>query len=314
MKIALISDLHIDINKEYPVLEAVAAEAGDNQADLLVIAGDISENPKQTLSAMKQLQNMCSFPVYYVPGNHDLWNKFCPERTTEEIYDCYLKDESCLSGKAIILGEGNGELAVTGDVGWYDYSLAEPEYTREMLDAMSISGRTWQDHLYNQWTKDNASQMARSLEGLERQLKQCGEVPILVVTHMLSGRDFCVPVSQKDWGFFNAYLGSTALEQLYLQYPVRYAVCGHVHYRSQVERNGILHICPCLGYYNEWPLYQLEDNSVERHVRDAMYIIETGDETKNDRDNCQCNNHYMRQYYRQHFKEGNQTPVSAGFI
>ncbi len=275
MKIGLISDLHIDINKDFPVLELTAAEAERQNADVLVIAGDISETQEQTLQAMETLQTLCDFPVYYVPGNHDMWNKNCPERTTEEIDRIYKEDPRCLSGKHLILEDDGKKLALIGDVGWYDYSMAAPEYTKEQLDAMIMDGRTWQDKLFNQWTEDNPKQMKRCLEQLEKQLRACGDLPILAVTHMLPVADFCVPETPGGlkWGFFNAFLGSTAIESLYTKYPVKYAVCGHVHYRSQVQKDGIRHICPCLGYHTEWPLYHLEEDSAAAHVKNALYIL-----------------------------------------
>ncbi len=274
MKIALISDIHIDINKDYPVLQKVSETAAAKGADVLVIAGDISETPADTMAAAAKLEEMSGCRVYYVPGNHDMWNKNCPEAKTEDIYGAYLQDDRCLSGRHVILEGSHGKLALTGDIGWYDYSLASPGYTKEQLDGMSIGGRTWQDRFFNQWTNDNGAQMARSLEQLERQLADCGDVPMMVVTHMLPVREFCVSTEKKDWSFFNAFLGSTALEALYQRYNVRYAVCGHVHHRSDMEKDGILHICPCLGYYNEWPMFGLADDSPERHIADAMHIVE----------------------------------------
>ena len=229
MRIGLISDLHIDINKDYPIVELTAETAAEQMTDVLVIAGDISETQNQTLQAIERLQSLCEFPVYYVPGNHDMWNKNCPECTTEEIDRIYREDLRCLSGKPVILEKDGRQLALVGDVGWYDYSMASPEYSRDVLDGMMMDGRTWQDKLYNQWTEDNQKQMFRCLKQLEKQLK----------------------------------------------YPVRYAVCGHVHYRSTVERDGIRHICPCLGYHTEWPLYHLADERAQTHIRDALYILET---------------------------------------
>ena len=277
MRVGLISDLHIDINKDYPIVELTAETAAEQMTDVLVIAGDISETQNQTLQAIERLQSLCEFPVYYVPGNHDMWNKNCPECTTEEIDRIYREDLRCLSGKPVILEKDGRQLALVGDVGWYDYSMASPEYSRDVLDGMMMDGRTWQDKLYNQWTEDNQKQMFRCLKQLEKQLKDCGSLPVLAVTHMLPVKDFCVPEEPDGikWGFFNAFLGSTALEELYKKYPVRYAVCGHVHYRSIVERDGIRHICPCLGYHTEWPLYHLADDRAQTHIRDALYILET---------------------------------------
>lgn len=103
MRIGLISDLHVDINEAFPILELTAETAGMQSVDALVIAGDISETQDQTIKAVERLQSLCPFPVYYVPGNHDMWNKNCPERRTEEIDRIYREDPHCLSGKHIIL-------------------------------------------------------------------------------------------------------------------------------------------------------------------------------------------------------------------
>ena len=277
MRIGLISDLHIDINKDFPILNLTAQAAEAQSVDALVIAGDISESPDQTIQAMSEMQRLCSFPVYYVPGNHDMWNKNCPERTTEAIDRMYKEDKYCLSGKSVILEKHGQKLALVGDVGWYDYSMASPEYTKAQLDAMTMDDRTWQDKLFNQWTSNNQAQMQTVLEQLEEQLKACGNLPVLAVTHMLPVKDFCVPEKPEGikWGFFNAFLGSTALEALYTKYSVKYAVCGHVHFRKCIERDGIRHICPCLGYHTEWPLYHLESEGAAGHVKDALFILDT---------------------------------------
>ena len=103
MRVGLISDLHIDINKDYPIVELTAETAAEQMTDVSVIAGDISETQNQTLQAIERLQSLCEFPVYYVPGNHDMWNKNCPECTTEEIDRIYREDLRCLSGKPVIL-------------------------------------------------------------------------------------------------------------------------------------------------------------------------------------------------------------------
>ena len=93
--------------------------------------------------------------------------------------------------------------------------------------------------------------MFRCLKQLEKQLKDCGSLSVLAVTHMLPVKDFCVPEEPDG------------------------IKCGHVHYRSTVERDGIRHICPCLGYHTEWPLYHLADDRAQTHIRDALYILET---------------------------------------
>jgi putative phosphoesterase len=277
MRIAFISDLHTDINAAYPVLETVADRAAQLQADALVVAGDICENPAEAIRQMHVLDGLFAGIVRYVPGNHDLWNKHCPARDIVSIFDDYKKDPLCLNHEgAGCLGKDG--LALVGDVGWYDYSFASAGFDEDALDGMSIGGRTWQDKLFNAWTRDNKAAMARSLERLQVQLEKASkaspEPKIIAVTHMLPVPDFLVPPEQGCWGFFNAFLGSSAIERLYMKYPVRFAVCGHVHYRMQVIRDGIRHICPCLGYESEWPLYHLADEDIKTQVADAMQFID----------------------------------------
>ena len=85
----MISDLHIDINEAYPVMDLLAAKCRQESLDLLVIAGDVSETPARTIKAVRSLQENLQTDtgcrVCYVPGNHDMWNKNCPDRKTEEI-------------------------------------------------------------------------------------------------------------------------------------------------------------------------------------------------------------------------------------
>lgn len=281
MRIGFISDLHIDINREYPVMDVLAGEAAREQLELLAVAGDISETPDETVEEMERLEERLRSEsgcrLFYVPGNHDMWNINCPQSDSDAIYSRYLGDENCLSGRSIRLGDRGGQSFLIGDIGWYDYSFAGTQYSREELDGMSISGRIWQDRLYNSWTEDNPGKNRLMLRQIEETMTECEKTPgasFIAVTHMLPIKEFCVPAEQPDWDFFNAYLGSAALGRLYGRHNVKYAVCGHVHYRSRLEKDGITWICPCLGYHTEWPLYGLKDNSLLTHLQDALQIID----------------------------------------
>ena len=279
VKTGFISDLHIDINEAYPIMDLLEQECRERQLELLLIAGDISETPEKTISAVRALQEKlaeASCRVYYVPGNHDMWNINCPDKDTDEIESAYEQDPLCLSGGKVVRA---GSCAVIGDIGWYDYSFADPEYDREKLDSMEHLGRTWQDKFYNSWTKDNPAAMRKSLDRPRGSLETAGsmygaDMPVIAVTHMLPIREFTVLDATKEWAFFNSFLGGTALADLFLKYPVRISVSGHVHYRKQLEKDGILWICPCLGYHSEWPLYKLKDNDAKTHIADALQVLD----------------------------------------
>lgn len=252
MKIALISDLHIDINESYPVMKTLSQMAKEEKAEGIIIAGDLSEDVDLTRKSAENLEQDCGCPVWYVPGNHDMWSRDFEKNSTDEIYEQYRKDKRCLVEKPVSLIGKLGRFFLIGDIGWYDYSFASHRYSESQLEQMRWKSRIWQDSLRNQWTKDNRAKSEEMVKKLEKELLSCGNVPVVVVTHMLPVNDFCVPEQREEWGYFNGFLGSSALGELYKQYPVIHAVCGHVHFRAKVKRDGIQYHCPCLGYWTEW--------------------------------------------------------------
>lgn len=284
MKIGFISDLHIDMNQNYPVMDVLVQTADEKGLDVLAIAGDISESAEITLREVKELagrlDTLCGCRLLYIPGNHDMWNKHCPGRDADEIYQAYCEDPLCLCGKSMTLKTGSGRrVFLIGDIGWYDYSLASKRFSAEELDRMTLNGRTWQDKLFNNWTRDNGGRENFFRQRLLKQAGQCRsrmqeEDKLIVLTHMLPVRDFCVPEEQlPGWGYFNAFLGSAGLGDAILEMHADAAVCGHVHYRSSVRKGGILWICPCLGTFDEWPLFGIGDVSLAGHIQNALYIL-----------------------------------------
>ena len=48
------------------------------------------------------------------------------------------------------------------------------------------------------------------------------------------------------------FIGTHDFDQIYENYPIRYSIIGHVHFRKKLVENNILYICPCLGYQRQW--------------------------------------------------------------
>ena len=65
MKLAVLSDLHIDIHEDRPLLDKT-------DADVLILAGDIAEGPLALEWAVDQ-QHRLKIPVVIVPGNHEYY-------------------------------------------------------------------------------------------------------------------------------------------------------------------------------------------------------------------------------------------------
>ena len=262
MKIAAVSDLHVDVNGDYAVFDTLGRLLASLKADMLLVAGDISECCHTTISWIKDFESAAKIPVYYVPGNHDLWR--CGDLGNDEIYSMYSSDPRCLCGKSIPLGRS---WTVVGDAGWYDYTLSPLESENVDLDSMTYGGRTWQDKLRNSWSGDNKGRTDMMLDSLDRVLSLSDGKNVIAVTHMLVNDDFIVRGRGRMWDYFDAFLGSKEFGKLFMRHCVKYSISGHVHFRKEAFHDGTRFICPCLGYSSEWGLFD------EKHGDDVFFQL-----------------------------------------
>ncbi|ETT40317.1 MULTISPECIES: metallophosphoesterase [Paenibacillus] len=252
MNLGIISDLHVDLNKQpqdLPVQEALLEVVKERELTHLIVAGDISNDSHLSLSVLHELRERSGIPVLFVPGNHDYWSKENGITDTWEIYKAYQSFPGCLSEQPYIL---NDEWVVIGNTGWYDYTLGEPTYGSADFEKMKFADRTWQDSIYVHWGRSNSDMHRYFYEAMERELAEHQGKQIILVTHMLGHPFFKVPMPHPRWEYFNAFLGSAEYADLYVKYNVHYAVMGHVHYRKKHVHQNTEMVCACLGYRQEW--------------------------------------------------------------
>lgn len=268
MKSAVISDIHVDINKDYEVIEAIAEYVHEHEIELLLIAGDVTNHVKDTIKVIAELEEKSGAKVLYVPGNHDMWDEDKEYENNDQIYQMFLEDEHCLAERYY----ETEEHIIIGDVGWYDYTFGNREkYTDAEFDKMSIGGRTFLDYKYNPtWSSANKACSDRFLEKLRQLILNNPDKKIVLMTHVLSHEAFLVPEEIGDWSYLNAFLGTKKLKDLCLEYKVQYAICGHVHYRKNVTEEGTAWLCRCLNYHDEW----LGEKDVRIQVAEAMEILD----------------------------------------
>ncbi|MBW7473717.1 metallophosphoesterase [Paenibacillus oenotherae] len=267
MKTGIISDIHIDVNRAKPVINELCRVSREEQLDILIVAGDISSEPSEVIAAVKQLEEHAHAKILFVPGNHDYWSVKDRERDTWSIYRQYQQTEGCLSGSPY---SPNEDWVIIGDSGWYDYSFGEPEYTVEEFDRMTQGDSLWKDSLFVRWGRSNREMHAYFYNKLRTELERHKDKKIMLVTHMLTHPAFTVPVTREPWGYFNAFLGSAEYAGLYKDFPVKYGIMGHVHYRKTLQYGNTKLICPCLGYTSQWR--QKED--VAGEIRSTLQIVE----------------------------------------
>jgi len=115
--------------------------------DILVIAGDISDNYLKTIDFINKLNINLPYRIYYVPGNHDMWSKGI-DVSTSEIYQAYKEDMNCLVGQSIYL---ENDTYLIGDIFWYDYSFADQSFEIDKLVKKTHGKRIWKDSIYIDW-------------------------------------------------------------------------------------------------------------------------------------------------------------------
>jgi putative phosphoesterase len=259
MRIAAISDLHVDLNagEDGPQLFAghLAAAAGRQGAELLIIAGDVSNRWDLTLRTLEAIQARTGLEVLFVPGNHDLWNE-APQRPLGRAWrapDSYEALKAFPGNLARGPVDLPGGWSAVGSTGWYDFGFGHPRYSQAEFERMRFGDRLWQDKVHARWDLPTRRVHRRFLEELERQLVRLRGRRLILVTHVVPVQAFTVRPPDALWEYLNAFLGSPEYGELALRHGVQIAVSGHVHYRRQVRIDRTLFLSCCLGYAHEWP-------------------------------------------------------------
>ncbi|GEP83686.1 putative phosphoesterase, putative [Staphylococcus piscifermentans] len=267
MKIGTISDLHIDRPSDYTeteYAETLAQLTQDHQLDVLLIAGDISNDYRKSYQFVKAMQRLTYKEILFIPGNHDYWQ--VDDKTTHQIHEFFMQQPECLMGHPYII---NDEWAIVGNSGWYDYTYASPEYTTERLERRRFKGATWQDKVHVDWGMSDIQVSHKAAALAKRDLQKAGDRKIILATHVVTTPSFRVPMPHRIFNYFNAFIGTSDFEPLYHQYNIQYSLMGHVHFRGETERAGIEFACVSLGYFREW-----RTKDIEREMSHALKVIE----------------------------------------
>ena len=274
VKIGILSDIHADMydTVETPA-QTLADVLNDTGADYVILAGDVSEDYEKTIRFIEYLTRHSKTRPVWVAGNHELWSRYHPDENTAQILAHYSDLPGFLHNQAMDLPGG---WAVVGGCGWYDYSFAGTRFSYDQLEKRFYGEKTWMDSRYVYLGMSDPEFHARQVRALYTELCRHEKQKIIFVTHMVNNPHLVVPHGMpnwKKWEYFNAFLGSWELYRLTQHPSVRYAVCGHVHFRRNIVENERTYYCRCLGSCSEFVKFGGEQD-LKSQMRDALEILE----------------------------------------
>ncbi|MHC5269176.1 metallophosphoesterase [Enterococcus sp. LJL98] len=244
-KLAVISDLHVDING---LTESQLSRLRDflveQKVTHLHLAGDTANAHQVTLETVAFFQAKLSTTFHW--GNHEM---------VDLVGEAAIEDfpaPAFLNFKPYELSE---ETILLGVNGWYDYSYEKTQTPQEIRRLKELF---WYDrHITRSGNDLEVSHRVneRLVEVLETlpQNKQ-----VLLTTHFVPKEEFIIQHEGEHarWNQLNAFLGSKAFGQVIDRFPqVTHVVFGHTHRRFDAKQIGTTwYHCRPFGYYYEWQL------------------------------------------------------------
>ncbi|MFC6275424.1 metallophosphoesterase [Levilactobacillus tangyuanensis] len=263
MRVGLISDLHLDINR-IPIEDAVKIQADyllQQQVDLYLIAGDITNYFDQSLAFVKQLQQaLAPRQVRFIAGNHDMLHDRSYAALEAPGDLTYLHNQ--------FIDLPGTDWRVIGNNGWYDYQFADNLTGRDFL---TWKRAFWVDATIKQPMTD-PERMDRVLDQTRHQLDaaKAADKRVFFMTHFAPVRDY-IRYTDDDrfWNMANALMGSPRLGALLESYGVEHVLFGHLHqHHGPLVKGNTEYLNQALGYHkrrvNEWQQSDFATEWVQR--------------------------------------------------
>ncbi|PNY19455.1 metallophosphoesterase [Streptococcus parauberis] len=231
-KLAIMSDLHIDINQfSQEDIDCLNQVLHDQNIDHLHLAGDISNHyERQTLPFFQEIDSRVT--ISHNLGNHDLLD--ISEDRIEE-----------LDFQVIPL---SGQVTLVAFHGWYDYSYF-PE--RSIAENITFKNTFWFDRRLKRPLSD-IDLTQRSCQNLEETLASLSG-DIIISMHFVPHSDFIL--QHPKLLPFNAFLGSQKFHDIFQKYRVKTVYFGHNHHRMVPQQiDDVTYHSRPLGYQKEWKI------------------------------------------------------------
>lgn len=274
MKIGFISDLHVDRNFEAPTIEylkALLQIINNQKLEMLVIGGDISNHYSMTIWFVEELQKQAEIPVYFIPGNHDFWEEQEATKDTPGIYQLYKDHPQSLIENPLKINEN---YTLIGHPGWYNHAIYDQEkFTPDEIERGKFRWTYWQDKLRLDWEMEDQEVSQNFSEIIKQDLEKVTTENIILQTHIVTIPEYTMPMPHRVFDFFNAYIATDDLKNIYKEYPITHQIMGHVHFREKISKEQTQFITNSLGYRREW-----RGKNLYKELQKSLFILDLEDE------------------------------------
>lgn len=238
-RIIFTSDWHAGLTSS-DTIGALLRDIAANTPDAVIIAGDQGGTLREARAALALARAILPCPIGIIAGNHDLWGRAPGGGDSMALFKgtwpalCRELDLVWLETDVMRIGA----TAITGTIGWYDYSRRPPtnhpltrDFTPDRLAA--VKGAYNNDAHYIDWEVTDpefSDQVGESLENRLAELEADASVEsVVVVTHVPAFVEQLVSMPD-DSPIADAYFGNVTLGQRIVRYSkVGHVVSGHTH-------------------------------------------------------------------------------------
>ena len=261
MRVFAVSDIHVDYQENMNWIRDLSRTA--YRRDTLILAGDVSHDFQKIETAFNYLLERFNH-VFYVPGNHELWNmKSVFGDSLEKFHQllalCGTWGVRTEPGR---VGSPDFPVWIVPLFSWYVKPEEGPESLFVEKPGEDPGLEIWSDHYFVKWPPGMGSPAAYFL-GLNRsRLDRSFDAPIISFSHFLPRIDLIFSRESEDRGMgpikdthrsfnFSRVAGSKALERQIRRLGSRIHVYGHQHRNRFRMVDEVLYVSQCLGYQHE---------------------------------------------------------------
>jgi predicted phosphohydrolase len=275
LRLALVSDLHVDISqKNWELVPQLAELAKIIDPEVFIVCGDISPELGDVEYALDCFSALGCVKLF-IPGNQDIW--VLSDSLQEQGHDSYEKyffhlPQICRRNgfvplwmePQVIRGVG-----FAGSIGWYDFTFREDDLAQEppIPAPEDADNHVWNDLRWACWNDISSLvdgglgpyrrpdvEVARDfIARLEQDLQTLERIPgveeIVVALHHPPFPQLLEGSTARRLGEYCSFLGSQEMGKMLLRHvKVTTVLCGHLHEARDLTVERLRLICSPVGY------------------------------------------------------------------